>query len=340
MVSPQPAPVARLKLGQLNVSNHLLGNREALKQAWARDGYWYFKDVLDREVIARMRGVWIEYLQRAGLIDPGVNENRYNGSRALAKHLEPGADSKLTAASLSQISEFNERKLHTLLTENPRINATLKQILGDDPFWLPIAEYRANPPGADPGAQRLIYPHQDGFYSRGMPMKICWIPIDHVDEDVGGCAWVGGAHRGPILHNIDNPPLFPIPPHLVPIEGWQRANYAPGDLVIFDLNTPHSGLTNISKDRFRMTMDIRVTEASGPTPTIGNLVRLTEAQITVADARTGAEKTYTVSPDTYVRGIDGKKREGSDIPHTFKPGEQVIVNAHDGRNATLVRSTH
>ena len=113
-----------------------------------------------------------------------------------------------------------------------------------------------------------------------------------------------------------------------------------GDIVIFDLNTPHSGLTNISRDRFRMTMDIRVTEASGPIPTIGSLVRLTESQVTVTDARTGTARTYTVTPDTYVRSIDGKKREGSDIPTTFKPGEQVIVNALDGRNATLVRSIH
>jgi hypothetical protein len=340
MVSPQPAPGARLNLGRLNVSNHLLGNREALGQAWARDGYWYFKSVLDRELIARLRGVWIEYLQRVGLIDPGVNENRYNGSRSLAQYLEPEAESRKTGVSLSHISEFNERNLHTLLTDNPQVNATMRQILGDDPFWLPIAEYRANPPGYDPARNRLIYPHQDGFYSRGMPMKICWIPIDSVDEEVGGCAWVGGAHRGPILHDINNPPLFQIPPHLIPIEGWQRADYEPGDMVIFDLNTPHSGLTNISKDRFRMTMDIRVTEASGPTPTIGNLLRLTESQVTVADARTGAERTYAVTPDTYVRSTDGKKREGGDIPTTFKPGEQVIVNALDGVNATLVRSIH
>src|SRR4051812_20673226 len=334
MISPQPATVARLNLGQLNVSNHLLGNREALRQAWDRDGYWYFKNVLDREVISRMRAVWIEYLQRAGLIDPGVHENHYNGSPALEKYLTPAAD------ALSRVSEFNERNLHTLLTENPSINATLRHILGDDPFWLPIAEYRANPPGGDPGRERLIYPHQDGFYSRGMPMKICWIPIDSVDEEVGGCAWVGGAHRGPILHDASNPPVFPIPPHLIPLEGWQRANYEPGDIVLFDLNTPHSGLTNISKDRFRMTMDIRVTEASGPTPTIGSLVRLSEAQVTVADARSGAEQTYIISPDTYVRSNDGKKREGRDIPTTFEAGERVIVNAPDGRNATLVRSIH
>src|SRR5579859_328263 len=153
MASPQSVPVAKLGIGQLNVSNPLLGNRAALEQAWARDGYWYFKGVLDREVIAGMRAAWIDYLRRLGLIDPGVNENRYNGSTALhEKYFQPAAD------SLSQITEFNARNLHKLLTENPRINATLKQILGDDPFWLPIAEYRANPPGSDPTQDRLIFP--------------------------------------------------------------------------------------------------------------------------------------------------------------------------------------
>jgi len=341
MPSVQKMSSGKLNMGQLNVSNHLLDNRDALKQAWERDGYWYFRGVLDRDVISAMRAVWLDYLKRAGMIDPDRNENRYTGSKLLdPQYFDAQAEARLTAGSLSRINEFNERNIHTLLTENPKINATMKRILGDDPFWLPIAEYRANPPGYDPARDRFIYPHQDGFYSRGMPMKICWIPIDFVDEDVGGCAWVGGAHRGPILHDVNNPPLFPIPRELVPIEGWQRANYEPGDIVIFDLNTPHSGLTNISKDRFRMTMDIRVTEASGSTPTIGRLVSLNETEVTVVDAKSGLTKSYTINVDTYVRSIDGKKREGAEIASTFKTGEDVIVNAIDGRNASLVRSIH
>ena len=154
MASPQkvsvPTPTTPT-LGKLNVSNHLLGDRAALQQAWERDGYWYFKGVLDKEVIGEMRKIWIDYLHRLGLIDPHVQENRYNGSSTLSsKYFEPGAEGRLAPDSLSRIDEFNRRNLHKLLTENPKINATMKQILGDDPFWLPIAEYRANPPGYDP----------------------------------------------------------------------------------------------------------------------------------------------------------------------------------------------
>lgn len=328
----QAMPVAQPKMGRLKTANHLLGDREALNRAWERDGYWYFKGVLDKSVIGEMREKWIDYLQRQGLIDAGVNENRYNGSGFEGKDVTP--------AELARISEFNHNNMHTMLTENPKIVATVKELLGDDPFWLPIAEYRANPPVDDPQQSRFIYPHQDGFYSRGMAMKICWIPIDYVDEETGGCAWVEGAHRGPILHDLSNPPLFPIPTDVAPMDGWKTADFEPGDIVIFDLNLPHSGLTNLSKDRFRMSMDIRVTEGSGRVPSIGSVISLTEEQVSVRNDRTGANETYAINPETYVRGTDGKKREGAEIPKTFRIGERIIVNSLDGQNATLVRSIH
>lgn len=328
----QRVPAEQPQMGQLKTANHLLGDREALKRAWERDGYWYFKDVLDKGVIGEMRKLWIDYLQRKGLIDSGVDDNRYNGSGF--------ADKDITPAELSRVSEFNERNIHTMLTENPKIIATMKELLGDDPFWLPIAEYRANPPVDDPAASRFIYPHQDGFYSRDMEMKICWIPLDYVDDQTGGCAWIEGAHRGPILHDLSKPPLFPIPAEVVPLEGWKRADFGPGDIVIFDLNLPHSGLTNLSKDRFRLSMDIRVTEASGKVPSIGSVLSVTEDRISLSNDRTGKEESYAIGADTYVRGTDGRKREGADIPLTFHVGEKVIVNSKDGQNATLVRSIH
>ncbi|MFP3368659.1 MULTISPECIES: phytanoyl-CoA dioxygenase family protein [unclassified Pseudomonas] len=320
------------QMGQLKTANHLLGDRKALDQAWERDGYWYFKGVLDKGVIGEMRARWIDYLQRHGLIDPGVTENRYNGASFEGKSVSP--------AELARVGEFNHNDMHRMLTENPKIVATMKELLGDDPFWLPIAEYRANPPVEDPGQNRFIYPHQDGFYSRGLEMKICWVPIDTVDDEVGGCAWVEGAHRGPILHDVTNPPSFPIPANLIPIEGWKRADFEPGDIVIFDLNLPHSGLTNLSKDRFRMSMDIRVTEASGKVPSIGKVLGITPDQVTLRDQRTQQEKSFAIVPQTYVRGTDGKKREGDDIPKTFQIGETVLVNSDDGLVATLVRSIH
>ncbi|MNF49301.1 hypothetical protein D3C84_305710 [compost metagenome] len=69
----QSVPVEQPKMGQRKTANHLIGDREVLKRAWERDGYWYFKGALDKEVIGEMRARWIDYLQRHRLIDTGVN---------------------------------------------------------------------------------------------------------------------------------------------------------------------------------------------------------------------------------------------------------------------------
>ncbi|MOA02898.1 hypothetical protein D3C78_1223750 [compost metagenome] len=87
-------------------------------------------------------------------------------------------------------------------------------------------------------------------------------------------------------------------------------------------------------------MDIRVTEASGKVPSIGAVNRLTEERVTLRNDLTGAKETFAINPDTYVRGTDGKKREGADIPKTFHIGETILVNSDDGQSATLVRSIH
>lgn len=330
--SRMPQYPSDLEFGQLNTSNHLLGDRAALDAAFDRDGYWYFRKVLDAGVMAELRAIWMEFLHRHGLIDTDVDENRYNHS---------GFDNKLfKPAELERVLEFNELNVYKVLTGNPKINATMREILGDEPFWLPQTEYRANPPGNDPARCRLIYPHQDGFYSRGLDMKICWIPVDRVDLETGGCAWAEGAHRGPLLHDLGNPPSFPIAAADLPRDCWKTADFEPGDMVIFHLNTPHSGLTNVSKDRFRLSFDVRVMGASGRTPFIGHMVEITQQHVTVAHAETGEKRTYGIGPDTYVRSTDGKKREGVEILTTFDPCELIVVGSDDGRTATLVRATH
>jgi len=340
MNNPQPAVLDRPIFGELNRANDWIGNRQALDEAWARDGYWYFQQVIPPEIIGAMRKVWMDVLRGRGVVDEGETRNRYNGKVAFAEdRLSNAVLASKSDQNFWQLRELNELRVTRLFTENAEVNALMRQVLGDDPFWLPIAECRAHAPGDDPERSRIMYAHQDGFYSRGLDMKIVWVAIDEIDAYLGGCAWVEGAHRGPILHDLGNPPTFPIPMDQIPADGWKSAHFKPGDVVIFDLNTPHSGLTNVSKDRFRMSFDIRVMNASGPTPTVGWLVSLDEHQVTVRDERGGAEVRYTVGPDTYVRGIDARKREGADIANTFEPGEYVIVNSLDGVNATLVRAT-
>lgn len=40
---------------ELKTRNHLLDDKAALNAAWEQDGYWFFRDVLDKQAVARLR---------------------------------------------------------------------------------------------------------------------------------------------------------------------------------------------------------------------------------------------------------------------------------------------
>jgi ectoine hydroxylase-related dioxygenase (phytanoyl-CoA dioxygenase family) len=317
-------------IAQLKTANHLLMDRDGLREAWNRDGYWFFKDVLDKAVIAEFKLYWLDHLKELGLVDADAKSAIYNGS----------AFTRISRDELYRLEKLNALDVHRFLTENKTINATIKQIIGDDPFWLPIAEYRATPPGADAAEKRFVWAHQDGFYNPGIPMKTCWIPLESVDEEIGGCAWAEGMHKGPALHDLSKPPLFPVPPDAVPPDRWRTSKFDAGDLVIFHHNLPHSGMSNISKDRFRLSMDIRLVEASGKVPSIGDVVALTSDFLTIKNERGGKNETYAITDDTFCRTADSKKLLKHDIPGAFSLGERVIVSSDEGRSLTVLRSAH
>jgi len=308
----QPTPVMR----ELRVSNDLLGDHEALKEAWERDGYWFFRDVLDKGVIARIRQVYVDYLVDMGLTDPADAQARYNG--ADYTHLPIN----------SNISKLNEAKVHKLLHEAPEINAFFQKLFGTDPFWVPFTVHRTNPPVADRARSRFDFIHADGFYNEGLPFLICWVPIDVIDEEVGGLAVVESVHRQPSLHKRIDMKIMPIQLEDVPADKWRRTTYRPGDVLIMSLDTPHSGLSNISRDRFRFSMDTRVMPMGDNVPAVGSIVRVSDASVTITDG--ADEHRYAIDERSFVRGLRGDQMPPADIPTRYAPGDDVIVMAEGG----------
>ncbi|WP_082341004.1 phytanoyl-CoA dioxygenase family protein [Pseudomonas sp. MIACH] len=308
---------------ELNVSNDLLDDRQALNAAWERDGYWFFRDVLDQASVSRLRGVYMDLLDELGVTQKDDAEALYSG-----KSLE---------GFPFRMEPLVEREIWRPFVQEPPIHAFFQRLLDDQPFWIPTVEYRATPPTAERKPSRLDYLHQDGFYNVGIPFLICWIPLSVISDEIGGLVLAEGMHKGPYLHDVNTPPLFPIPNGSVPDHAWRRTTYRPGDVLLMHINTPHSGLANYS-DRFRLSMDIRIMGASGHTPIIGTLTALSSSSVSVVgdDGRTG---TFVVDTQTYCRGIDGKKVPLDEIPQRMKAGDSAIVAFSDG-HATLIRPPH
>lgn len=298
-------------MGELNVSNAALGDQEALARAWDRDGYWFFRDVLDKKVIARIRQVYVDYLVELGVANPDDPTARYNG----------GDLSKLPA-NVNE-TKLNQQKIHRMLHEAPEINAFFKKLFGCDPFWVPFTVHRHTPPIQDRTRSRFDFIHADGIYNDGLPFLICWVPLDDIDEDVGGIAVVEGVHNAPTLHTKDGMKINPIRLEDVPADRWRRAHYHPGDVLIMSLATPHSGLSNVSADRFRFSMDTRVMPSDGKVPVVGTIRAVSEHGVTIKDGC--GEHILRFDATSFVRGSQGDQMVLADVPNRYAPGVDVIA---------------
>jgi hypothetical protein len=307
---------------QLNVSNQLLDNQDALNAAWERDGYWFFRDVLDRDSVGRLRGIYMEMLAEYGVAERDDPEALYTGA-------------SLERFPLRMDPLWPKKTWHSFVSEAP-IRAFFKRLLRDEPFWIPTVEYRATPPAQDRGRNRLDYVHQDGFYNQGIPFRICWIPLAQIDEDVGGVILGEGMHRGPLLHDLNKPPLFQVPEGAVPESAWRRAVYRPGDLLMMDLHTPHTGVANYS-NRFRLSMDIRVMPASGDVPMIGKVTAITPDTISLRDDA-GRSASFRIGKQSFCRGLSGFQEAPAEFAVRVRPGDEMMVASVDGV-ARVIRDT-
>lgn len=301
-------------MGELNVSNHLIGDPEALKAAWDRDGYWFFRDVLDKDVIAQIRATYVHYLARYGAVDPDDPD-------AICR----GGDLD-TLRKITNNSRLNDEKAHRLLHEAPTINAFFTRLFGCEPFWIPFSVHRTTPPANARRESRFDFIHADGIYNDGLDFLICWVPLAEIDDDVGGIAVVEGVHKQPTLHRTEGMNIIPIREEDVPPGTWKRATYRPGDVLLMNLDTPHSGIANHS-DRFRLSMDTRVMPSDRQCPIVGALTAVDAQGVSVRDMR--GEHRFRLSPGSFVRGTQGDQMPVADVPSRYRAGDEVIL-AYDG----------
>lgn len=305
----------------LNVSNHLIGNPQGLAGAWDRDGYWFFRDVLDRDAVAALRGVYVEELSHQGVLDPGDPLARYNGA-------------PFDAAAFRNNLRYGDS--WKTFVEHPAVHAFFRQLLGDEPHWIANIVNRGTPPAAERDGPRTLFIHQDGVFNRGIPFYVTWVPLATITADMGGVALAEGLHDGTVLHRMEDEVYVGITPDQIAADRWRHSEYRPGDLLMMDVMTPHTGLTNVS-DRFRFSIDLRVMRESGNQPVIGTVAAISDESITV---RTDAgEARFALDENTYCRGLNGKRLKPADIPSLFKVGSPALVAQADGR-AVMIRPPH
>jgi ectoine hydroxylase-related dioxygenase (phytanoyl-CoA dioxygenase family) len=329
VLTPDDSPPMR----EFNVSNHLLDDRAGLEAAWERDGYWFFRDVLDKDAVGGLRAVYLKVMNELGVIDPTRTDAAVSNGAPLDNYpiKNDGTIGNDPLLALYPRDQF---------VAEPKIHAFFTHLFGDEPFWVPNTEYHAYPPNKNHSGSRFNFIHCDGPNNKGLPLKICWIPLATIDEATGGVAVTEGLHK-PRMNDFPRPPQG-IARGVIPEEAWRRTVYQPGDLLVFSLETPHSGLANRSDRYFRLSMDIRGMKKSENVPTVGRVAAIDACAITVV-GDDGQQKTFRLDSDTFCRitrgRLTGMPLDLAEIPQLVKVGDPVYV-ASDHGTATFIRPQH
>jgi ectoine hydroxylase-related dioxygenase (phytanoyl-CoA dioxygenase family) len=310
----------------LETSNHLIGDQAALEAQFEKNGYWFFKDVLDIDALKRLRKKYINVLENFGLVKYGNDTLEYTGRSFDAF---PG---RFKLKDMDAWKSF---------ANNSKIKNFVEEVMGEKIIWIPIVEYRAVRPLGRVPADRFQFWHCDGHFNPGIPYRTIWFPLCDINQEVGGLALRPGLPRGPKLEPDSpapktSPEAITFIPHdheLLCESMVATYPYKLGDVIIFDKRTPHSGMHNLS-NRFRLSMDIRFVRSSDNVPLIGKLIALAENSIKVKSHDDGHVETLQIDPDAMFR--ENVTRFPVDaFEKSFPVGTDVIVARQNGI-ATLV----
>lgn len=304
---------------QLQETNYALGNRAELLTIMREQGYWFFRDVLDRQALATMVDRYMDELRDRNLLNADSVEPVWNRQTPLA--IDDGVTS-------SRYPRLRDGRVWETFVKEPAIESFFAALAGEEPEWLTASDYyRIVPPGQDAGDDSFALRHQDGKGLPGLDFVTCWIPLSDADAQVGGLAVIPGSHR----HGVAQDRWFAQ--DFAPADGWARADYRLGDVLIFTGAMLHSGMRNQSVDRFRFSLDIRMFMHGSPRPVTGPLESITADEVVIRHG--GSERiALKVTDDTTILVMTGdneipKMFNRDEAPDVLLPGRQVMAVGQD-----------
>ncbi len=252
--------------GEFQTANQYLDDSETLNSVFDREGYLFFRDVLDASEVQAVKNDFAQELQKQGFVKPGYSEPIWTG-----KDLVELDDGRLYALG------YYSKLLDTEVTQE-----LFERLFGEPVYTFRSCTLRYTVPNDETHGSP---PHQDHVYIRHTTdFRTFWIPLMEIDRDMGGLAVAEGSHKLGLREHVEQD----IYSYVLKgrkqkgvaldaiTEPWLTATYRPGDILVFHPHLLHWGTPNRS-DKIRLSVDVRVQPASSP--------RSQQVQTTVLEQR-------------------------------------------------------
>ncbi|XP_060082056.1 uncharacterized protein LOC132561347 [Ylistrum balloti] len=256
-----------VELQQLQDSNHLLGNTQALRDKLHEQGYLFLRGFHDREEVLQAREAVIRYVASGG-----------NG-----KIMEPATKGVLDSRCGIGCIPFMEGRndiTHTeeviRVLEGPRPKKFFKELFGSESITFDYKWLRGIHRRAFTGA------HVDNVYmGRGSQNLVTlWTPFGDVNVEMGTLCMCEGSHKlegfkrfqetyGSLdveAANLKGSGWFTHDPDEISARfggQWKTTDFKAGDVLLFTMRTVHMSTSNLT-DFIRISCDTRWQPASEP----------------------------------------------------------------------------
>jgi hypothetical protein len=256
--------VSTAELSPLEDSTALLGRPEELRARADRDGYLFFRGLIDAAPIFELRRAALAVLDRHGLRVPGVGP--LAGKLNIARLEQLPAEAMRVDIGVSEQIYFELQQLPALhrLPHHSSFAAVYRDLFGEEVFVHPRHIMRAMTPHPATGPTP---PHQDFPLVQGSPETwTCWFPVGDCSLALGPLAILRGSHRNgylPTETGEKNGHWTDWGAQLCEHEtDWVSSDFHAGDVITFPCFTVHRSIRATIRDEIRISMDVRYQRAS------------------------------------------------------------------------------
>lgn len=248
------------ELQELEISNDALHDTQELRDRLQQNGYLFFRGLLNRERLLKLRREMLTVMQAGGWLLNGTDPiDGIANPDARSTEGDPGytdvyhqvykLESFHRIAHCSEIIKLLERIRGCAMMPQPQKVARL---------WFPRYTEHTTPI------------HQDFVHFQGTHDNLtCWSPVGDCPVELGGLAVLPGSHKvNRVLdhHFSLGAGSLHVDPgaHAELSQEWSTTHYQVGDTLIFPALTIHKALPNLTEDRLRVSLDNRYQRVGDP----------------------------------------------------------------------------
>lgn len=252
------------KFGALRESNDILYDGNALRQRMAEDGYLFFRELVDPEVVLAARK---EILLKYAIVNE-IDAINHPLMEAIQSH-----------------NTFVDKVNLRAFTESVRTGQAYERVVLNEAVYGYLGRLLDGPVRAyDFRWPRFVRPnegcgfHADGPYMNRGTDKVftCWIPLGRVRREEGALIVLENSHKNERLlstyakRDADKEKISWLSTNPLILQEnlggrWLSADFQPGDVLSFGMHMIHGAIDNRSPvGRCRLTSDTRYQRADEP----------------------------------------------------------------------------